>query len=334
MKRLRFVLPALSVLAVALAQGPASPPPAAAPADEPIRSGQWNFELLPRAFQRNPMLDMTVITELTERGKTLPAVSRQAPAYYVLHSSGYHVSGDRRNEKPLAGPEVEAILQHALANAGYLPTASGHPPTLLINYFWGSHNLIDQTSPALSEEQWTNNILERAALAGGEKFANELNRAITRSDAAASTVSSHLDAITAAGAGADSTPILSAASAVAQMNALMNPVRLLQQRSVKNEFLLNQASADCYYVIASAYDFASVATHLKQLLWRTRMTVGTQGVSQTQALPTLIASAAPYFGRDMPEAEVLMKHALPEGKVEIGTPVVVPTDLTPPPAKK
>ena len=205
----------------------------------------------------------------------------------------------------------------------------------MINYFWGSHNLFDQDNLAFSEEQWTNNILERAALAGGEKFANELSRAIGRSDDAAATVSTHLGSpATDASSSMAGMSNLGAAATVAQMNALMDPVRLFKQRSPKNESLMEQATADCYFVVASAYDFASVSTHVKQLLWRTRMTVGARGVSQPQSVPTLIAAATPYFGRDMPEAEVLSKHALPEGKVEIGTPVEVGPAASPPAPKK
>ena len=45
-------------------------------------------------------------------------------------------------------------------------------------------------------------------------------------------------------------------------------------------------------------------------LWRTRMTVAAQGVSQEQTLPTLIATAAPYFGKDMTEPETLSKRTV------------------------
>lgn len=328
---MRFRRPALAWIAflpVMHAQSALPLPNVAAPAKPVVEAGsRLAFELIPKAFQFDPTLDMTVITELTEPGRKLPPISPQAPAYYVVHSAGYHVIGEPHGGKSLAAPEVDAILQRALAARGYLPAAAGHPPTLLIVYFWGAHNVLDQDNPALSDEQWTNNILERAALVGGEKFAAGLATAIQRSDAASSSSATHLTSRVAtneAGAAlSDPMSNLGAAAAVAQMNALMNPVRLFKQRSAKNEFLVDQASADCYYVVASAYEYSSVATHAKQLLWRTRMTVNSRGVSQPQALPTLVASAAPYFGRDMAEAETLLKRAVPAGKVKIGTPTVV-----------
>jgi len=39
-------------------------------------------------------------------------------------------------------------------------------------------------------------------------------------------------------------------------------------------------------------------------------------------LPTLITTAAPYFGRDMLESEVIVKRAR-EGEITIGTPTVI-----------
>lgn len=66
------------------------------------------------------------------------------------------------------------------------------------------------------------------------------------------------------------------------------------------------------------------AGNRRVLLWRTRMTVATDGVSQLQSLPVLIATAAPYFGREMDEPAVLTPRTIREGRVEIGESVVVP----------
>jgi hypothetical protein len=89
--------------------------------------------------------------------------------------------------------------------------------------------------------------------------------------------------------------------------------------------LLEQTANDIYYVVASAYDYRSASTNKRVLLWRTRMTVAAEGVSQVQTLPALVLAASPYFGKDMAEPELLTKRPVPEGSVEIGTPVVVPS---------
>jgi len=102
-----------------------------------------------------------------------------------------------------------------------------------------------------------------------------------------------------------------------------NPVNTFKRRSSKNEFLVDQTASDVYYVVASAYDYKSLAAKQRTLLWRTRMTVASDGVSPQQSLPTLVLTAGPFFGKEMPEAETFMKRSLPEGKVEVGTPTVV-----------
>jgi len=113
-----------------------------------------------------------------------------------------------------------------------------------------------------------------------------------------------------------------------------NPVSQFKRSDPKNEFHVDQAASNVYYVVASAYDYQSIAAKRRVLLWRTRMTVAADGVSQEQTLPTLVASAAPFFGRDMPEAEILSKRALREGTVEVGTPTVVESPAVPRSGKK
>jgi len=59
------------------------------------------------------------------------------------------------------------------------------------------------------------------------------------------------------------------------------------------------------------------------------MTVNALGVNMLETVPSLISSAGPYFGREMADPVVLTKRISREGKVEVGTPTVVPDDATP-----
>ena len=292
-------------------------------ADQPAKSG-WNFELVPKAFQRDPRMEMTVITEMTAEGKKLPPVSRQAPAYYVAHSGGYHPVGEKAGQLAFSAADIERILKASLGQSGFEPAAPDHPPSLFITYTWGPHmypdivtdgdgNIVSPTQEVLLQ-----NVLDRAALAGGDKFATELKSALALRVANTMTAPAPTDG-------------MSAANALAEMNRAMDPVKLFVEKSTKNEFLVSQAADDCYYVVASAYDYDSVARNHRQLLWRTRMTLNARAISQAQSLPTLIAVAAPYFGREMAEAEVLLKRSVDTGHVEIGEPKVIemPASTTP-----
>jgi hypothetical protein len=291
----------------------------------------WNLDLVPKAFQRNPKLDMTVITDVTDAGKKLPPVSPQAPAYYVAHSGGYRAVGEQAGQTVFPAAETERLLKTTLAQRGFQPATPAHPPSLLIVYTWGPHNYPDVSDEAASSSQDSviANVLDRAALAGGDKFAAEVRRAIEQRVANYETLPSHggggssdADALYTMETGMD--PVhLSATAALYQMNQIMDPVKMLADKSPKNEFLISQAGDDCYYVVASAYDYRSVAENRRQLLWRTRMTVNARAVAQAQALPTLIVTAGPYLGRDMTEPEVMTKRALDRAHIEIGEAKVI-----------
>ena len=107
------------------------------------------------------------------------------------------------------------------------------------------------------------------------------------------------------------------------MMEFTNPVSMFKRSNPKNEFLVDQAGSDVYLRRGVGLRLPIRHGEAAVLLWRTRMTVAAQGVSQEQSLPTLVLSAAPFFGKDMAEPEILSKRAIREGAVEIGTPTVV-----------
>jgi hypothetical protein len=303
------------------------PAPAGLPPAAPKDSGknQWVFSILPKSLQKNPLLDLTVITEMTDAGRQAAPVTPEHPGYFELFSAGFRQLGDvPANEKTLAKEDVAKLLTRALATNGYHPAkAPEQPPSVLIIYTWGSHNRRDEAdaeNPSLSAQAVAANILDRAALVGGERFAQKLLELFEQADSMQIAASARVPP----GGEQVITP---------EMVEFANPVAMFRRASGKNESLLDQTTNDVYYVVASAYDYRSATSNRKILLWRTRMTVAAQGVSQEQTLPTLMLSAGPYFGRDMPEAELLTKRPVPNGTVEIGTPVVVPSAEAPKPKK-
>jgi hypothetical protein len=56
--------------------------------------------------------------------------------------------------------------------------------------------------------------------------------------------------------------------------------------------------------VISAFDYSTVGKGKSQLLWRTKLTVAAPGISMADAIPSLIADGAAYWGRGMTEAEV------------------------------
>jgi hypothetical protein len=285
------------------------------------RKSEWVFSLLPKSMQRNPRLELTVITEMTEAGRRAHQATSQQPVYVDFFSAGpKHLGHTAGNETTLPQAEVEALLERALATNGFL-RASAHQrkPDLVILYTWGTHALLvepDAENPVLSGQEIARNLLDRAAMVGGSKFAAEMLQLFEQADALAIAANAPV-------------PPGGAAVFTPEMTAMMNPVELFKKRGVKNEALVNQSASDIYYVVASAYDHAAMADKRRLLLWRTRMTVAAAGVSPQQTLPTLVQTAAPYLGRPMAEPEMIYKRALKDGQVEIGPATVIEGDVRP-----
>ncbi len=158
--------------------------PALAPAAAPVppdaiieQKGEFHVKWMPKAFTSNPTLEMTVFSELTAYGRTLPEVTAAQPVYFVAHDEGYHPMGDIIAEHPPLPAELERSVYAALADRGFLPAAdAAHPPGLALFFFWGSHNAFDQDQAGMFPELNVRQILERATLVGGRAYTRKLGQ--------------------------------------------------------------------------------------------------------------------------------------------------------------
>jgi hypothetical protein len=244
----------------------------AAPAETREATG---FSLIPNAFTKNPLLSMTVFTEMTAYGRNWRPATPDAPVSFVAVDRGMHTMGEAISGVISPPPEAfRDILLRALAGGGYVPVPADQPAGLVLFYFWGSHYGMDLDQALMFPELNDLQILERAMLVGGRRYQlqilNEMDFGHTFAD-----------------------------------------------RTAKKRFLITQATDDLYFVVVSAYDYREVAANQPRLLWRTTMTVGTNGVSMKDTLPPLVMTASPYFGRDMPEPLALHRRAR-RGTVTLG----------------
>lgn len=289
----------------------AASPSAARAAEEPSPpGGNWLGSLLLHPFNPNPDLEMTVITEMTDEGRKLPAVSREHPAYYQAHSSGDREMGERvSHEQALPPEEVEPLLTRGLAVNGYRPAQlPEHPPSLLVIYLWGTHNKIgtDNAEETTFQQVFTN-VADRATLVGGKKFAKDVTELVGE---------------------------IQTLKEAKQFQMIPYAIKNFQGQNPNNEQLLNLTLDDVFYVVASAFDYQSVAQGHPVLLWRTHMAVMSQGVQMRKAIPAVVASAGKYFGREMTEPAIIHHGATPEGKVELGKPIVIDSPPASPEAEK
>ena len=63
--------------------------------------------------------------------------------------------------------------------------------------------------------------------------------------------------------------------------------------------ILDLTHDDSYFVVLSAYDYASIGRREARLLWRVKMSTRSAGAAMADALPALLRGGAPYFGRDL-----------------------------------
>ncbi|MDB6114963.1 MAG: hypothetical protein JWQ62_1908 [Lacunisphaera sp.] len=278
----------------------AKPPPPKAESSE----GTFVFSFLPKSFSKNPLVDQTVITEMTEEGKKLPPPTRGNPAYYLAQAGGYRTAGHDPTAEPApSAAELEATMKRALAVNSYLPAAPGHPPVLLVIYHWGQHNNLDPGSSEIDGTGFGDSghalLLSRAQLVGGSKFAAELKTALEREDSQNDALSRMDRSLT-------------------EKLPDYGPLRQFTERDGKTRQLYAESLAPCYYVIVSAYDYAAASRGLHKLLWRSKLTVEAPGVTMTDTLPSLIANGARYLGRDMPEAATMTKPIEREGHTKLG----------------
>jgi hypothetical protein len=245
----------------------------------------------------NTASDSTVITESTLGGRQIAAPTADRPAYVVTHSGGQHDFGQvPAGEKTPSAETLEQLVEQALGRLHYLRADASHPPSLLIVFSWGVH-----CSPGDDfEDPGYRNLLDRAALVGGRRFADELKKILEQNETLAAATS-----MEPFGAQMPGMRPMSAASLFQHDS----PIEAFRRRDLKTEYLLRQIADDCYYVVVTAFDYSSVASGKQQLLWRTKLTATARGASMATAIPALIANGAGYLGREMNEPELFSNRS-------------------------
>ena len=92
-------------------------------------------------------------------------------------------------------------------------------------------------------------------------------------------------------------------------------------------------SEDRVYVMLGAFDAGALARKERKLVWRASMSIDTLAHSFPASLATMLASAAPWFGRNTEKA-LIIDDKVRKGRVEIGEAIVIgtePANPQPPP---
>ncbi|PTX96532.1 hypothetical protein [Opitutus sp. ER46] len=346
------ILPLFAFGFVALAQAsePAAPDPLPV---EPSRSG-WTFSLLPKSLQRHPSLDFHVVTELTAEGRKRALPTAEHQVYYIASAGKFTQLGNNTpaGETPPDVGYLTRAMHGALAASHYTPASPSSPlPAIAIVFNYGSFArfstaaddfqqtvAIEQMAQSAADTAARNgtgsgesssgpfiladddsrdassllrivlrdphartDVLHRASLVAGDKFSQELAAAINRE-----AISRQSRA-----------PLLSG------QNDPGSPFQQFMNANPEMMDLVEESFSSCYFVVASAFDYAAMKQGRKVLLWRTKMTVNSAGISMSESLPSLVTAAGPYLGREMTGVVTLTRKISRNGKVEVGTPRVI-----------
>lgn len=266
-----------------------------------------DFSLLPRSLQKNPLVDQTVITEMTPAGKKVTPPSAEHPAYYEIQAAGYQILGHPIVGKhPPSDESFRPALARALSTHGYQRADANHPATLLLIYHWGSSSPLEGNFFDIGDV----NLLAAARVTGGDKFAHELALAL---DAQATHDNFNVSmGVLEKALGRIGEPV----ELRVNFPNVLQPVRRFTDRDNSTRLLMDQSLGHFYYVILSAYDYTAAAAGRRVLLWRTKMSVEADGVTLADTVPTLVLNAGKYFGKDMADAATL-RSRVSRGEVKV-----------------
>ncbi len=86
--------------------------------------------------------------------------------------------------------------------------------------------------------------------------------------------------------------------------------------------IIEELEANRYFVVLKVYDFQLLRTQkVKKLLWESRFSIRERGNRFDDVLPAMAMRASKYFGQN---SKRLLREVVPIGRVEVGTPVVLP----------
>jgi hypothetical protein len=212
-------------------------------------------------FGSNELQTITV-TDLTDAGRQAPAASPQRPQFYAAISGGYHdFGGIMAGEKPVKRAAVNQLMIDVLAKQGYLPAKPGQQADIIVVWTWGTLNTIveDVVGDTTLPHRYVNEV-QLLRFLGASKLGMY--------DQTSTAFPELTLAPGAFYAGGD------------------------RQR------LWDTAHDNLYVAVVAAYDTKLDGRGRATLLWNTRISSPARGFWLPDALPAMVAMAAPFIGHE------------------------------------
>jgi len=254
-----------------------------------------------------PDLETIVVTDVTRAGAAAGRPSREYPLYYAAVSSGYHDFGGLiAGEKPIARDVMNKTVMKVLAQQGYLPVEPNGRPDIVVIWTWGTLNTytVETSIGGMNGTIKTQvNEDQMRWILGGSK----LGVVYRNDDAVRYTARRRLET----------------SSWVNGAFPEYDVPEGLRIYSGPAQRLIETAKQNLYVAIVSAYKAELNRNGHGEMLWSTRISAPARGFWMPEALPPMLAIAAPYFGRETAQPQWIKasEHFKPE--VRLGNPRLV-----------
>jgi hypothetical protein len=253
------------------------------------------------AAAKKDKAEVVANAELTEEGRQTLRPTPGKPVYYVPMIHGWNETGKIvAGEEPPKRADLLRHLGQALAKEGYIlqalrPDANTTMPSLIIDIAWGYMNP---------------DVVETGALDLGDIASAGLRNDPTQATAVDFNPNDMMTLVVG--------PNLGRLTALSPADWEKVGIAVGEGR---------------YFIVVSAYDFASSLKGEQKLLWCTRMSTARQGVWMNDVVPALVATGASLFGRES-GLPTWKAYPVREGRVDLGELQVLDTDVKVPLEKK
>lgn len=235
---------------------------------------------------RKPDIQVITVTDATPAGALLRPASPDNPVYYNAINAGYReLGGIVAGEKVPPQDQVLKNIATVLARHGYLPATRDHPPTLLMIWTWGTMNVDYFPDPS------------------GETMGRQINRRQLMRFM-----------------GGDKVGLVSSNPSSFQDDFLLPG---LTWHTADSEAIADAATDDIFIAAISAYDFRAATQGEKKKLWTTKISCPSRRLSLPETLPTMLAIAGPFIGRETAKPVWINASDKYKPDVKIGDPSVV-----------
>jgi hypothetical protein len=220
------------------------------------------------------------VSDFTPDGSLLPVPSAKAPVYYEAGNLGFRELGrPMAGEDPPKNEHMLALIVKALARQGYILASDKHPPTQFLAFAWGTLR-IGGSGVSFGPSKSVLKFL------GAEKVGHLMEDADRESDFQTDLRDFR-------------SLIKSKGSAIA-------------------DEIYDAANSDLYIALIRSYEYEAAAEGKLKLLWETRISLPSSGLSLEKALPVAIVIAGPVIGRDTPKPVWVDSSDGPQGHADFG----------------